>query len=377
MQEGGSTPQKKDPSRQPPVETREPGPVWPNLGYWIRVAIAVIGIVVALRVVLILQGVLLVVLASLVLALGMQPAIDFFEGRGLNRGWALTVILVLLNVVLIAGALVVVPMAVDQIDEIGEAIPEIQEELRDLGGLGRVIANRLDPGSLVRGSGEDVTRTVGAAAATVFNIFTVMVLTPYFAHALPRMKRWVLRLVRRDERPDLLRLVNESSERISGYILGNLTVSLVAGVVTFFGFWAMGLDYPLVLALWVALTDLIPIVGAFVGAIPAVALAARHGLGLVVAVAVFLLLYQLFENYLVSPRVMTRAIDLSPAAVIVAVMVGGTLAGITGALLALPLAALIKVATEQYVISSRLETVRADAATPGQRRRRGKSRPLP
>lgn len=377
MQEGGPSPQKKDPSRRGAVETPEPAPVWPNLGYWVRVAIAVIAIVVALRVILILQGVLLVVLASLVLALGMQPAIDFFEGRGLNRGWALAVILVLLNVVLIAGALVVVPMAVDQIDEIDEAIPEIQEELRDLGGLGRVIANRLDPGSLVRGSGEDVTRTVGAAAATVFNIFTVMVLTPYFAHALPRMKRWVLRLVRRDERPDLLRLVNESSERISGYILGNLTVSLVAGVVTFFGFWAMGLDYPLVLALWVALTDLIPIVGAFIGAIPAVALAARHGLGLVVAVAVFLLLYQLFENYLVSPRVMTRAIDLSPAAVIVAVMVGGTLAGITGALLALPLAALVKVATEQYVISSRLETVRADAATPGSRRRRGKSRPLP
>jgi predicted PurR-regulated permease PerM len=378
VQEGGSSPQKNDPSRRAAVETPDPAPVWPNLGYWIRVAIAVIAIVVALRVVLILQGVLLVVLASLVLALGMQPAIDFFEGRGLNRGWALAVILVLLNVALIAGALVVVPMAVDQIDEIGEAIPEIQEELRDLGGLGRVIANRLDPGSLVRGSGEDVTRTVGAAAAAVFNIFTVMVLTPYFAHALPRMKRWVLRLVRRDERPDLLRLVNESSERISGYILGNLTVSLVAGVVTFFGFWAMGLDYPLVLALWVALTDLIPIVGAFIGAIPAVALAARHGLGLVVAVAVFLLLYQLFENYLVSPRVMTRAIDLSPAAVIVAVMVGGTLAGITGALLALPLAALIKVATEQYVISSRLETVRADSAAPGgRRRRRGKSRPLP
>jgi predicted PurR-regulated permease PerM len=177
------------------------------------------------------------------------------------------------------------------------------------------------------------------------------------------MKRWVLRLVRRDERPDLLRLVNESSERISGYILGNLTVSLVAGVVSFFGFWALGLDYPLVLALWVALTDLIPIVGAFIGAVPAVALAARQGLGLVVAVAVFLLLYQLFENYLVSPRVMTRAIDLSPAAVIVAVMVGGTLAGITGALLALPLAALVKIATEQYIISARLETIRSDAET--------------
>lgn len=368
----------KQGNERPSGSDKEMGPpAWPNLGYWMRVAVAVIGIVVALRVVLILQGVLLVVLASLVLALGMQPAINYLEERGVNRGWALAGILIVLNVFLIAGAWIIIPMAVDQVDEIGEAIPEIQEELRNLGGLGRVVANQMDPSSFVRGSGEDVTRTVGAAAAAIFNIFTVAVLTPYFAHALPRMKRWVLRLVRRDERPDLLRLVNESSERISGYILGNLTVSLVAGVVSFFGFWALGLDYPLVLALWVALTDLIPIVGAFIGAVPAVALAARQGLGLVVAVAVFLLLYQLFENYLVSPRVMTRAIDLSPAAVIVAVMVGGTLAGITGALLALPLAALVKIATEQYIISARLETIRADAESARMRRRRGQSRPLP
>ena len=141
----------------------------------------------------------------------------------------------------------------------------------------------------------------------------------------------------------------------------------------------MGFDFALVLALWVALTDLIPIAGAFIGAVPALAVAAREGVGLMVAVAVFVLVYQLFENYLVSPRVMTRAIDLGPAAVILAVMVGGTLAGITGALLALPLAAMIKLATEQYLISTRLETVRESAgnAVSPAGRRRGRSRPLP
>nr|MBO2499044.1 AI-2E family transporter [Acidimicrobiia bacterium] len=84
------------------------------------------------------------------------------------------------------------------------------------------------------------------------------------------------------------------------------------------------------------------------------------------------------ENYLVQPRVMTRAIDLSPAAVIIAVMVGGTLAGVTGALLALPVAAMVKIAVEQYLISTRLDKVREDAATSSlPRRRRGRSRPLP
>jgi predicted PurR-regulated permease PerM len=343
----------------------------------VRVATAAVAIVVATRVVLILQGVLMVVLASLVLALGLQPAIAALERRGLSRGWALASILIALNVVLVAGALVVVPMAVDQVHAIGDVIPELQQELADSGGLGRVIAESIDPESLFRGPEDDVARTVGAVAAAVFNVFTVAVLTPYFAHALPQMRRWVLRLVRHEERPDLLRLLNEASERISGYILGNLTVSVVAGVVSFVGFWALGLDYPLVLALWVALMDLVPIVGAFIGAVPALALAARHGLGLALAVAGFLTVYQLFENYLVSPRVMTRAIDLSPAAVIVAVMVGGTLAGVTGALLALPLAAMLKVAVEQYVISTRVERLRSEAVSPSPRRRRGRSRMLP
>lgn len=350
---------------------------WPSLGYWVRVAVAVVAIVVSLRIVLILQGVLLVVFASLVLALGLQPAITYFEKRRLSRGAALAVILVGINLVLVAGAWVIVPMAVDQVDAIGDALPGLQDELRDLGGLGRVVANRIDPASFLQAAEDDVGQTLGAAAATMFNLFTVAVLTPYFAHALPRMRQWVLRLVHRDERPDLLRLINDASERISGYILGNLTVSLIAGVVSFFGFWLLGLDYPLLLALWVALTDLVPIVGAFVGAVPAVLLAARQGLGLALTVAGFLTLYQLFENYFVSPRVMTRAIDLGPASVIVAVMVGGTLAGITGALLALPVAAMIKVALDQYVISARRDKLSSDAAAGLPSRRKRQRRVLP
>jgi hypothetical protein len=136
---------KKGNERPSGTESEIGPPAWPNLGYWMRVAVAVIGIVVALRVVLILQGVLLVVLASLVLALGMQPAISYLEEKGVNRGWALAGILIVLNVFLIAGAWIIIPMAVDQVDEIGDAIPEIQEELRNLGGLGRVVANQMDP----------------------------------------------------------------------------------------------------------------------------------------------------------------------------------------------------------------------------------------
>ena len=370
-----------DPSLPPapdplPPPTGDATPQWPSLGYWVRVAIAVIAIVVGLRVVLLLQGVLLVVVASLVLALGMQPAVAWLERRGLSRAIGLAVLLVGIGAVMLGGLVVVVPVAVGELDGFVDSLPQIQEEIRELGGLGPILANRLDPSVLMGEGGEEVTRTIGTVASTVFNVLTVLVLTPYFAYAFPRMKMWLLRLLYREDRPDLLRLLNEAGARISGYILGNLVVSALAGIVSFLGFWLMGIEFAIVLALWIAFTDLIPVLGAVIGAVPALAVAGRDGLGPVVAVALFLLAYQLFENYVVSPRVMTRAIDLSPAAVIVALMIGGTLAGVTGALLALPLAAMVKLAMEQYVISSRLEKVRAGSDKP-RRPGNGRSRPLP
>lgn len=350
---------------------------WPPPGYWLRIAAGVVAIVAGLLLVLRLQSVLLIVIASMVLALGMQPAVSLLERRGLKRAPALAVLLVVVGLVAVGGMMVVVPTALGELDGIVEAVPQIQEELRALGGIGPVIADRLDPGTLVDGGGEEVTRTIGTVATAAFNIITVLVLTPYFAHSYPRMKVWVLRLVYREDRPDLLQLLNEAGSRISGYILGNLVVSVVAGVVTFAGFTILGVEFALALALWVALTDLIPVVGAFIGAVPAVAIAGRDGLGRAVAVAVFLLAYQLFENYVVAPRVMTRAVDLGPAAVIVALMVGGTLAGVIGALLALPLAAMLKIAVERYVLSRRLEKVRGASEDPLRNGRRDRRRRLP
>lgn len=352
---------------------------WPSPTYWVRVAAGVVGLVLAVLLVLRLQGVLLVVVASMVLALGMQPAVSWLHERGLARGSALAILLGVIAAIVGLGAVVVVPTALGELDGIIEAVPQVQDELRDLGGVGPLLAERLDPDTLVDGGEDEVGRTIGTVASTVFSVITVLVLTPYFAHAYPRMKVWVLRLVYREDRPDLLRLLNEAGSRISGYILGNLVISALAGVVSFVGFVLLGVEFALALALWVALADLIPVIGAFIGAVPALAFAGRDGLGNVVAVAAFLLAYQLFENYVVAPRVMNRAVDLSPAAVIVALMVGGTLAGAMGALLALPLAAMLKVATERYVLSRRLEKVRGAVDGPFRDGRRGdgRRRPLP
>src|SRR5690606_41359492 len=123
--EGAGSPDPR--ARAADLEEVELVPAWLRRCYWSRVGLAVIGIVVALRMVLLLQGVLLVVFASLVIAPGLQPTIQFFGDRGLGRGWALATIIVLVTSALVAGALVIGPTAIDQADAIASTLPQIRE----------------------------------------------------------------------------------------------------------------------------------------------------------------------------------------------------------------------------------------------------------
>jgi predicted PurR-regulated permease PerM len=129
----------------------------------------------------------------------------------------------------------------------------------------------------------------------------------------------------------------------------------------------------------VAFTDLIPVLGAILGVAGVAAVAAFQGLGVLIAVIVILLVYQLIENFVIAPRVMNRAVDLSPVGVIIAILIGGSLAGLVGALLALPVAAMVKIVVFELLVPERIEEVRRDAAETGRgRSRRHKmSRPLP
>lgn len=166
-------------------------------------------------------------------------------------------------------------------------------------------------------------------------------------------------------------ILNESTDLIANYIVGNLVISVTAGLISFAGFQIIGVRFALILAAWVAFTDLIPVVGAFIGAAGVAAVAAFQGPGVVIATLALLIGYQLLENFVIAPRVMNRAIDLSPVAVIVAIMVGGSLAGIFGALLALPVAAMVKIILYELLIPERIDAIRKDAANGGIQRRDG------
>lgn len=365
-------------------EEREPWrDNWPPPVYWIKVGLALIGAVVLLFLLGILQGILLVILASFVLAIGFQPAISWFEARGMKRGLGLGLVLMGFLVVFGGLAALALPLILSQAGEMLDQLPAFVERLQSGDGLVARLANMIDLDRITTESTSDPTaalEVVGNAAGFVFNFLTVLLVTPYFAMSMPQIKVWLVRLLRPQHREDFLRVLGESTDLMANFIVGNLIVSVVAGVVTWVGLTLIGVPYALALAAWVAITDLIPILGALLGAAGVAAVALVETPELVIWALLLLLVYQQVENFLVAPRVMNRAVDLSPASVIIALMVGGALAGLVGALLALPLAALIKIVFQDYLVQGRVDRIRSEVAENGGVARRGRrrgSRPLP
>ena len=134
-------------------------------------------------------------------------------------------------------------------------------------------------------------------------------------------------------------LTDEILNRVGGYVLGNLFTSFIAGLATFLWLLAWGVPYPVALGLFVAITDLIPLIGATLGAIGVTLVALFSGVPTGLATFAFYVAYQQFENYVLQPRVMKRAVDVAPVVTIVAALLGAALLGILGALIAVPIAA--------------------------------------
>ena len=356
---------------------------WPPVSYWARVSVVVLLVVVGFGLLWLLRSVALVLVASLVLAIGLQPSIRWLENRGLRRGWALAAILLAGLILMIGLGLVLVPFLVDQISALVEELPAFVERLQETPGIVGSIAQSIDVTSLAGGpQGQSgpapaALGLVSSVGGMLFNVVTIAAVTPYLAIRLPQAKVWVARLIRHRHREDFLYVLNESTDLIANYMVGTAVISLIAGVISFAGFQIIGVRFALALAAWIAFTDLIPAVGAFIGAAGVAAVTAFQGPGVVVAAVGLLLVYQLLENFVIAPRVMNRAVDLSPVGVIVAILIGGSLAGLFGALLALPIAAMIKVIVLELLVPERVDEVRKDRPSEGIERSKRRARPLP
>ena len=333
---------------------------WPPVSYWMKVTAGVLLVLALGRLVVALADILILVLISMVLALGFQPAVTWLENRGLRRGWAVALGLVA-GILVVGGFLwLVLPDIIRQVTALVDDGPRILASAKQRFPFLEGIIERIPTSGTGSLDISGVLNLAGSFTGFVFGLLTVLVLTIYFTVRLPAMRAWVAGLLHPEDREEFDEILGESVERVGGYVLGNIAVSVIAGLTTFVALVLIGVPFAAALAFFTALMDLIPTVGALVAAAVASLVAAFVGIPEVVATAAFFLVYQQLENYVIQPTVMRRAIDMSAPMVILAVLIGGTLLGVIGALLALPMAAIIKVAFRELYLEDRRQQVGAD-----------------
>jgi predicted PurR-regulated permease PerM len=348
----------------------------PKMGYYARITITVALVAGLLSAAWSVRNILLLVLIAGVLAVGLDPPVRRLQRLGIPRGSAVALIFLATIGFLVAFGFLVVPPLVREAKQLATDIPDYVARLKnDSGWVGDLerkyhISTRLKEVTekLPSIASSSITKVLGitkSIASVIFNMLTIAILTIYFLMALPRAEGVAGRLVsRRGHEAEDTRTLQEATERVGGYVSGNIAVSIIAGVTSFIFLRIFGIPFAAALAMWVGIADLIPTVGATLGALAAVLVAFFSSITDGIATIIFFVIYQQVENYVVVPRVMRKAVDLSPATVIVSVLIGGSLAGFAGALLALPLAAAAKVVLRDLWLRDRL--VRPPQAEVGQ-----------
>jgi predicted PurR-regulated permease PerM len=299
------------------------------------------------------RQVLVQVVIALFIAVSLDPAVRWLIRRGVKRSVAVTVIFVLTLLILIGFIWSLVPPLVSQGGQLASNIPDYMRKLPAESKTYREIAARYGLTEKITQYAAQLPGVIGGGAlgflrglfSAVLNVLLVVVLTIYFMLDLPRLRRGLVRLFPRQRRPHAAQVVNVVVDKVGGYMIGNLIISLFAGVSSFICLFWIGVPFALPLAVFVALTDLIPLVGATVGAVGCVivALVTVNIWPGAVVVALFFLLYQQLENYLIAPRVLRNTVNLSSVAVLLAALVGGAILGVVGALMAIPVVAAGKV----------------------------------
>jgi len=303
-----------------------------------------------------ITGVLVIVGLALFIAIGLNPIIDHLIDQSLSRGTAVAI--VTLGFVLIVGTFVVVaiPPITHEFHVLVTNYPRYKADLiAGRGWAGRLAVKlhltgylngkskvKLPVAGGVLGAGR-VLLSVGVATVSV------VALTTYFLIALPSVKKLWLSLIVRSRRERVALLTDEVFDRIGGFMLGNLFTSVISAIGTYIWLMIFGVPYALLLALVVAVFDLIPMVGSTIAGIIVSLVALTKGLPVGIATAAFYITYRFLEDYLLNPRVMKHTVKVSPGLTIIATLIGGSLLGIIGALIAIPIAATIHLLLEEVV----------------------------
>jgi predicted PurR-regulated permease PerM len=310
-----------------------------------------------------LDTTLTLLVVAFFLTLALNPVVESLTRRGVRRGWAVTVVFLgVLGVVTLVGWVVIPPVVqqstelaanaptmldnlltnpwVQDVDHRYELVKRIQEE----------VTKRAAEGTLWSGVFNGVLGAGRIIASGIFSVLTVLVLTLYFLASLPAVKHAAYAMVPASRRPRIISLAEEIMRRVGSYAIGQLTVATINACCAWVMMTLLDLPFAAVLAVAVGFLGLIPMVGATLGASIVALTAFFDEPKKALIVIIYFVVYQQLENYAVMPRVMQRTVSVPGAVTVVAALAGGTLLGILGALLAIPVAAGLLLLYEEVLV---------------------------
>ena len=308
-------------------------------------------------------GVLTIVLLAAFLALSLNPIVTALTKQRrlpMTRSGAVLVV-ALCMLALVAGFLaVIVPPVVNEVTALIHAIPRLLQEIQDRSTfLGRLEAKyhvvaRVQSSLSSRGVGTTaLTGILGAGryvVSTLTSTFAVVALTIYFLAGLPNIVAVAYRTVPASRRVRVQQLGDQLIGQVGRYMLGSVLNASIAGLSTYIWTLAWGIEYPAALGVLVALMDMIPVIGSTIGGVIVTLVALTVSAPVAIATLAFYISFRLFEDYVLLPRVMRQAVDVPPIVTVVALLIGGSLLGIVGALVSIPVAAALKLIAQEVLI---------------------------
>jgi len=346
-----------------------------------RAILTVIAVVVASAIVLwtlwAARGVLTWALIALFLAMALNPAVDWCLGRGIRRrGLAVAIVYVAALCLVVGISATFIPTLIREVNDFADAVPGYIEDLTKgegrLGFLERDYQIVEKVREAIEKSG--VTGVLGLSSTAlsitksvvnfVIAVITIAFLTLFMLLEGPRWMERIFSLIPEDSQPRWRKVARDVYRTVGGYVTGNLTISLIAGVSSTLVLLGLGVQYAVALGLVVAVLDLIPLAGATIAAVVVSTVGFLDSTTAGIVLVIFFVIYQQVENHVLQPLVYGRTVQLSPLVVLVAVLIGAELAGVIGALGAIPLAGSLQVLLVDWLAYRRARRDATSSAEP-------------
>ena len=306
--------------------------------------------------------VFVLIIISLFLAMGLNPAVDYLQSRKLKRGASVGVVVVVALLVIILFALVVIPPVFSQANDLIDSAPQLIDSLKNnrtiaelnnqygvIDTLQAKFESWVTDGKILTGAFGGVVGVGRTVLSGAFSTLTVLVLTLYFLSSLPSVTKIFYRLAPASRRERVSKIGDAIISRVGAFVGSQVLIAALAAIFVFFLSLGLNLPYAAALGMVILFVALIPLVGHFIGASIVILVALTESPTKALLALILYTLYVQIENYIITPRIMKRSLSIPGLVTILAALLGTSLLGLVGGLLAVPIAAAVLLIMDEVV----------------------------